>query len=140
MRLFDDRRVFHRPHPSPNTDAGAVAPPNRGEIGRAARLHRTPEDPPPPLRKDRVAAINHAGRRAYQRREPERRRPPAHALAPARGRRLQEQRLPARGPKLGLHRGERIVLRAVAAGLRDRDQLRERTLGFVGRWARVLRT
>ncbi len=25
VRLFDDRRVFHRPHPSPNTDKGAVA-------------------------------------------------------------------------------------------------------------------
>ena len=25
VRLFGDRRVFHRPHPSPNTDAGAVA-------------------------------------------------------------------------------------------------------------------
>jgi hypothetical protein len=24
-RLFDDRRVFHRPHPSPDTDKGAVA-------------------------------------------------------------------------------------------------------------------
>jgi len=24
VRLFDDRRVFHRPHPSPNTDKGAV--------------------------------------------------------------------------------------------------------------------
>ena len=25
VRLFDERRVFHRPHPSPNTDKGAVA-------------------------------------------------------------------------------------------------------------------
>jgi len=25
VRLFDDRRVFHRPHPSPHTDKGAVA-------------------------------------------------------------------------------------------------------------------
>ena len=25
VRLFGDRRVFHRPHPSPNTDVGAVA-------------------------------------------------------------------------------------------------------------------
>ncbi|MDQ7016172.1 MAG: type II toxin-antitoxin system HicA family toxin [Gammaproteobacteria bacterium] len=25
VRLFNDRRVFHRPHPSPNTDKGAVA-------------------------------------------------------------------------------------------------------------------
>lgn len=25
VRLFDNRRVFHRPHPSPNTDKGAVA-------------------------------------------------------------------------------------------------------------------
>ena len=25
VRLFGNRRVFHRPHPSPNTDAGAVA-------------------------------------------------------------------------------------------------------------------
>jgi len=25
VRLFSDRRVFHRPHPSPNTDKGAVA-------------------------------------------------------------------------------------------------------------------
>jgi hypothetical protein len=25
VKLFDDRRVFHRPHPSPNTDKGAVA-------------------------------------------------------------------------------------------------------------------
>lgn len=25
IRLFDERRVFHRPHPSPNTDKGAVA-------------------------------------------------------------------------------------------------------------------
>lgn len=25
VRLFGDRRVFHRPHPSPNTDKGAVA-------------------------------------------------------------------------------------------------------------------
>ena len=25
VRLFGDRRVLHRPHPSPNTDAGAVA-------------------------------------------------------------------------------------------------------------------
>ncbi|MDL2315679.1 type II toxin-antitoxin system HicA family toxin [Desulfovibrio sp. OttesenSCG-928-A18] len=24
VRLFDDRRVFHRPHPSPDTDKGAV--------------------------------------------------------------------------------------------------------------------
>ncbi|MDE0081726.1 MAG: type II toxin-antitoxin system HicA family toxin [Gammaproteobacteria bacterium] len=24
VRLFGDRRVFHRPHSSPNTDAGAV--------------------------------------------------------------------------------------------------------------------
>jgi len=24
VRLFGDRRVFHRPHPSPNTDKGAV--------------------------------------------------------------------------------------------------------------------
>lgn len=24
VRLFDERRVFHRPHPSPNTDKGAV--------------------------------------------------------------------------------------------------------------------
>ena len=24
VRLFNDRRVFHRPHPSPNTDKGAV--------------------------------------------------------------------------------------------------------------------
>ena len=24
VRLFGDRQVFHRPHPSPNTDAGAV--------------------------------------------------------------------------------------------------------------------
>ncbi len=25
IKLFSDRRVFHRPHPSPNTDKGAVA-------------------------------------------------------------------------------------------------------------------
>ena len=25
IRLFGDRRVFHRPHPSPDTDKGAVA-------------------------------------------------------------------------------------------------------------------
>lgn len=25
VRLFGDRRVFHRPHPSPETDKGAVA-------------------------------------------------------------------------------------------------------------------
>ena len=25
VRLFGDRRVFHRPHPRPNTDKGAVA-------------------------------------------------------------------------------------------------------------------
>ena len=25
VRLFGDRRVFHRPHPGPNTDKGAVA-------------------------------------------------------------------------------------------------------------------
>jgi hypothetical protein len=25
IKLFGDRRVFHRPHPSPNTDKGAVA-------------------------------------------------------------------------------------------------------------------
>lgn len=25
VRLFNDRRVFHRPHPSPCTDKGAVA-------------------------------------------------------------------------------------------------------------------
>jgi len=25
VRLFDERRVFHRPHPSPHTDKGAVA-------------------------------------------------------------------------------------------------------------------
>ncbi|WP_369412317.1 type II toxin-antitoxin system HicA family toxin [Geotalea toluenoxydans] len=25
IRLFGDRRVFHRPHPTPNTDKGAVA-------------------------------------------------------------------------------------------------------------------
>jgi len=25
VRLFRERRVFHRPHPSPNTDKGAVA-------------------------------------------------------------------------------------------------------------------
>ena len=24
VRLFNDRRVFHRPHPLPNTDKGAV--------------------------------------------------------------------------------------------------------------------
>lgn len=24
VRLFGDRRVFHRPHPQPNTDKGAV--------------------------------------------------------------------------------------------------------------------
>lgn len=24
VRLFDDRRVFHRPHPEPTTDKGAV--------------------------------------------------------------------------------------------------------------------
>lgn len=24
VRLFNDRRVFHRPHPSPDTDKGAV--------------------------------------------------------------------------------------------------------------------
>ncbi len=24
VKLFDERRVFHRPHPSPNTDKGAV--------------------------------------------------------------------------------------------------------------------
>ena len=24
VRLFDERRVFHRPHPSPDTDKGAV--------------------------------------------------------------------------------------------------------------------
>ena len=24
VKLFNDRRVFHRPHPSPNTDKGAV--------------------------------------------------------------------------------------------------------------------
>jgi hypothetical protein len=24
VRLFNDRRVFHRPHPSPGTDKGAV--------------------------------------------------------------------------------------------------------------------
>jgi len=25
VKLFGERRVFHRPHPSPNTDKGAVA-------------------------------------------------------------------------------------------------------------------
>jgi hypothetical protein len=25
VRLFGDRRVFHRPHPSPDTDKGAIA-------------------------------------------------------------------------------------------------------------------
>ena len=25
VRLFGDRRVFHRPHPSPDTDKGAVS-------------------------------------------------------------------------------------------------------------------
>jgi len=25
VRLFDERRVFHRPHPEPTTDKGAVA-------------------------------------------------------------------------------------------------------------------
>ena len=25
VRLFNDRKVFHRPHPSPNTDKGAIA-------------------------------------------------------------------------------------------------------------------
>lgn len=25
VRLFGERRVFHRPHPAPNTDKGAVA-------------------------------------------------------------------------------------------------------------------
>jgi len=25
VRLFGERRVFHRPHPSPNTDKGAIA-------------------------------------------------------------------------------------------------------------------
>lgn len=25
VRLFGERRVFHRPHPSPNTDKGAAA-------------------------------------------------------------------------------------------------------------------
>jgi len=25
VRLFNDRRVFHRPHPSPDTDKGAIA-------------------------------------------------------------------------------------------------------------------
>lgn len=25
VRLFGDRRVFHRPHPSPSTDKGAVS-------------------------------------------------------------------------------------------------------------------
>ena len=25
VRLFDERRIFHRPHPSPMTDKGAVA-------------------------------------------------------------------------------------------------------------------
>ena len=25
VRLFNDRRVFHRPHPAPDTDRGAVA-------------------------------------------------------------------------------------------------------------------
>lgn len=25
VKLFNDRRVFHRPHPSPKTDKGAVA-------------------------------------------------------------------------------------------------------------------
>lgn len=25
VRLFGERKVFHRPHPSPNTDKGAVA-------------------------------------------------------------------------------------------------------------------
>ena len=25
VKLFADRRVFHRPHPTPNTDKGAVA-------------------------------------------------------------------------------------------------------------------
>ncbi|MCK5719324.1 MAG: type II toxin-antitoxin system HicA family toxin [Thiomargarita sp.] len=25
VKLFGDRRVFHRPHPSPNTDKGAIA-------------------------------------------------------------------------------------------------------------------
>ncbi|GAC19994.1 hypothetical protein GARC_3031 [Paraglaciecola arctica BSs20135] len=25
MRLFGERRVFHRPHPSPDTDKGAVS-------------------------------------------------------------------------------------------------------------------
>ncbi|CAI9119549.1 type II toxin-antitoxin system HicA family toxin [Brytella acorum] len=25
VRMFGDRRVFHRPHPSPHTDKGAVA-------------------------------------------------------------------------------------------------------------------
>ncbi len=25
VRLFGERRVFHRPHPSPNTDKGAIS-------------------------------------------------------------------------------------------------------------------
>jgi hypothetical protein len=25
IRLFDERRVFHRPHPTPTTDKGALA-------------------------------------------------------------------------------------------------------------------
>lgn len=25
VRLFGERRVFHRPHPTPNTDKGAIA-------------------------------------------------------------------------------------------------------------------
>jgi len=25
VRLFGERRVFHRPHPAPNTDKGAIA-------------------------------------------------------------------------------------------------------------------
>lgn len=25
VKLFNERRVFHRPHPSPNTDKGAIA-------------------------------------------------------------------------------------------------------------------
>ena len=55
-----------------------------------------------------------------------RRRGPA--LAPSGRYGLHEQRLPPRGAEVGLHRGERI---AFAPVLWDREQLRERPLGFI---------
>lgn len=37
VRLFNDRRVFHRPHPSPDTDKGAVT-----NIRRFLQSYRRP--------------------------------------------------------------------------------------------------